>query len=321
MAKLAIVQGIIAFPIYIAFTFFWGVKGLILGNITVGLMMIVLFGIENFKARKQLAIQMDIRKAYQEFGIMWSFSLPAMLSNIMVGPVTWLGNTFITTTKNGYFELGIFNAANQWRSVLTFLPVAVGSVILPFIVTNKGNARLERINILLGWAIVNCFAIPVLVAPELIAWFYGSEYSGQSFNVSLLLIVLICCIFAYKEGIARNLVSNNLMWWGFLDNALWGGAFLGLLWKIRSWGATGIASSYLAAYVITTIVFVPFYIRKKVVDRSLLISKEVILMWIALLIQLAGTLVIQHIAVRVVTFIFSIVALWRVGKMMMKSEV
>ena len=320
LARLTIIQGIIVFPTYIGLTYLFAVKGLILGNIVVGCIMVVLFGIENFKVRKHYEMDMDIRKAYQEFSIMWSFSLPSMLSNIMVGPITWVGNTFITATENGYFELGIFSAANQWRAVLIFLPTAVGSVILPLIVANKGNEHLERINILFGWMIVNCLAIPILAVPELIALLYGSEYSGKSLNVSILMVVLICCILSYKEGIARNLVSKNLMWWGFLSNTLWGATFLGLLWVIHDWGAIGMASSYLVAYFVTTIVFVPFYIRRKVVHRSLLISKEIVFMWIALLIQMAGTALTENMAVRVSTLVLSVVALWQVGKMMLKSS-
>lgn len=320
IARLSVIQGIITFPIYIGFTYFFKVEGMILGNIIVGCIMLVMYGIENYKVRKEHSIHMDIRKARNEVSIMWKFSLPAMLSNIMVGPVTWVGNTFIIATANGYFELGIFNAANQWRSVLTFLPAAVGNVILPLIVANKGDSRLERTNILIGWMIVNCFALPVLVAPELIAWLYGSEYSGQALNVSLLMVALTCCILSYKEGIARNLVSNNLMWWGFLSNALWGATFLGLLWGIRDWGAIGIAVSYLVSYFITTVVFVPFYIRRKVVHRSLLISKETVFMWVALLIQMVGTALTENIAVRVATLALSVVALWKVGNMMMKSS-
>lgn len=319
IAKLSIIQGLIAFPIYIGFTYLLGVNGLIIGFIVVGGIMLVLCGLENYKVQKEYAIRMDIRRAGQELGIMWKFSIPSMLSNIMVSPVTWVGNTIIAATANGYFELGLFNAANQWRSVLTFLPTAVGSVILPLIVANKGNDRLERINILFGWMIVNCFAIPILAAPELIAWLYGSEYIGQALNISLLMVVLTCCILSFKEGIARNLISNSLMWWAFFSNALWGITFLVLLWFIRDWGSVGIAAANLLAYIVTTLMFVPFYIRRGVVHRSLLMSKEVVFMWAALLIQMAGTAMTQNVAVRAMTFTFSILALWQVGKMMIKK--
>lgn len=321
IAKLSIIQGLISFPLYIVFTYFFSVNGLIIGYIVIGGIMLVLYEFENHKVRKVYGIHMDIRNALQELHIMWKFSLPSMLSNVMVGPVTWIGNTFITSRVNGYAQIGIFNAANQWRSVLIFLPTAIGGVILPLIIVNKGNRRLEKINILFGWIMVNCFAIPILAAPEFIAQLYGKEFIGFELNISIIIIAFTCCIISFNEGIARNLVSNNLMWWGFLNNSFWGGIFLGVLWFIRDWGAIGIAIAYLISYIVTTIVFVPFYIRRGVVQRSDLISKEIIFMWMASVSQMVVTALTLNIAIRTLSLLFSMYALFLVGKMMINKNV
>lgn len=320
IAKLSIIQGIISFPIFVIFTYFFKVNGLIFGHIVVSCIMIVLYSIANYNIRKEYGIHVDIKRANKEMKILWKFSLPSLLSDAMVGPVTWLGNTFIASTVNGYFELGIFNAANQWRTALTFIPTAIGNVILPIIIANKGKDRLERINILFGWVVVLCVAIPLLEFPEIIMFLYGEEYTGQSFNISVLIVILICCILSYKQGISRNLMSNNLMWWGFLSNSLWGISFLLILWFIRDWGSIGIAAAYLIAYIITTIIFVPFYIKRGVVHQSLIISKDILLMWSALFIEIVVTIVTSNILVRLITLMFSLFALLRVIKTMLKKE-
>jgi O-antigen/teichoic acid export membrane protein len=320
IAKLSVIQGIISCPIFVIFTYLFKVNGLILGHIFVSCIMLILYGIVNYKTRKKHGISIDIKGINQEAKILWKFSMPSLLSNVMVGPVTWLGNTFITSIENGYFELGVFNAANQWRTALTFIPTAVGNVILPLIIANKGDDRLERINILLGWVIVICIAIPLLAFPEIITFLYGDEYMGQTFNISILMIILVCCILSYKEGISRNLMSNNLMWWAFLSNTLWGISFLLILWGIRDKGAIGLATAYLIAYTITTIIFVPFYIRRGIVHRSLIISKEIVLMWVTLFIQMIGTILISNVFVRVATLLVSLFSLWNVIKMMLKKE-
>lgn len=320
IAKLSVIQGIISCPIFVVFTYLFEVNGLILGHFFVSCIMLILYEIANYKTRKGYGISIDIKGIKQEAKIIWRFSIPSLLSNIMVGPVTWLGNTFITSIENGYFELGIFNAANQWRAALTFIPTAVGNVILPLVIANKGEDRLERINILFGWVIVTCIAIPLLAFPEIITFLYGDEYMGQSFNVSILIIVLISCIFSYKEGISRNLMSNNLMWWAFLSNILWGISFLLILWIIRDMGAIGLAMAYLIAYTITTLIFVPFYIRRKVVHRTLIISQQVVLMWIALFIQMIGTILVSNILLRMMALLFSLFSLWNVIRIMLKKE-
>jgi O-antigen/teichoic acid export membrane protein len=320
IAKLSIIQGIISFPIFVIFTYYYKVNGLIFGHIVVSCIMLLSYGIVNYKIRRKYGICIDIKKANQEMGILWKFSIPSLLSNVMVGPVTWLGNILITSTANGYFELGIFNAANQWRMALTFIPTAVGNVILPLIIANKGEDRLERINILFGWIIVICIAIPLLAFPEIITFLYGDEYMGQPFNISMLVIILICCVLSYKEGISRNLMSNNLMWWAFLSNTLWGISFLLILWFIYDMGAIGLATAYLVAYTITTIIFIPFYVKRGIIHRALIISKEVVLMWIALFIQMIGTVFISNVLIRVISLLFSIIVLWKVIKMMLKKE-
>jgi len=320
IAKLSIIQGLMSLPIFVVFTFLFNVNGLIFGHIVISLITTILYAIINSKVRKEYGIQMDIRGANKEIDVLLKFSLPSMLSNVMVGPVTWVGNTFLTSTSNGYFELGIFNAANQWRMLLTFIPTAIGNVILPLIIANKGDNRLERINILFGWIIVICISIPLLAAPGVIAFLYGKQYAGDSFNISILLVVFTCCILSYKEGIGRNLVSNNLMWWGFLSNTLWGISFLSMLWFIRGRGAIGLSTSYVVAYTVSTIIFVPFYIKNGVVHRSLIISKEVLLMWVALILQLFATILTFNIVVHALTFVLSLFALWQVVKTMLKKE-
>lgn len=320
IGKLSIIQGVISFPILILSTQLYEVNGLILGNIIISLIMVILYAIKNNNIKKNFEVFIDIRVTSKELHILWKFSLPSMLSNVMVGPIIWIGNTFITSTANGYFELGIFNAANQWRNLLIFIPTAIGNVILPVIIANRREKHLERINILLGWVIVITIAIPLLTFPELITFLYGNEYMGKSFNISILMVILTSCILSYRQGISRNIISKNLMWWGFLDNSIWGIIFILVVWFLRDLGAIGLSISYVVAYIINTIVFVPFYIKKGVVHKSLIISKTVLLMWFALFIQMIGTVVSSNVCIRVLSALFSMLALCLVIKLMFKKS-
>lgn len=321
IAKISIIIGMVSLPIFLIFTYLFSVNGLVLGHIIISGFTMILYIAKEKKVRNEYNVKIDLKRAYKEIDIMWKFSIPSLLSNIMVGPIVWIGNTLITSIPKGYSELGIFNAANQWRTLLTFIPTTVGNVILPLIIANKGKDRLERINILLGWIIVLCISIPLLSAPEIITILYGKEYIGDTFNVSLILIVLISCILSYKEGISRNLVSNNLMWWGFLSNTIWGISFLLVLLFIYNLGAIGLALSYTAAYIISTIIFVPFYIKNGVVHRTLIISNKIIMMWITLIIQIFITIFYpEAILLRLLTFIISMYALWVVIRTMITKE-
>lgn len=322
IAKLSIIKGIIALPIYITLTLIYQVEGLILGYIVIGIIMIILYSYENYKVAKRFNIKLSFKNIRNELGVLYKFSLPTLLSSIMVAPVVWIGNVFITNIPNGYSQLGIFNAAYQWHMVLILIPTAVGNVILPSIIQNNGKKSLEIINIILGWIIVVSFAIPIIIFPELFSWLYGDEFVGNTFDITLLIVVLTCCLLSFKEGISRNLVRNNLMWWGFLDNLLWGFIYLISLWFLRNYGAIGIAFSYLISYITAFFVFIPIYLKKGLVDYSLLASKEVIYLWGGLLIQITGSMFFDNIILRFVTLILIIYLLVKlINKMLLDVKI
>ncbi len=53
-------------------------------------------------------------------GCIWKLSFPTMLSGVMVGPIIWIANIIIINTPDGYGQLGLFNAADQWRMAFHF---------------------------------------------------------------------------------------------------------------------------------------------------------------------------------------------------------
>ena len=73
----------------------------------------------NFKAVRveaaKAAIPISLEQARSERAILWKFSLPAVLSGFLVGPVNWVCSTLIVNQPGGYGEMGLFNAASQWR--------------------------------------------------------------------------------------------------------------------------------------------------------------------------------------------------------------
>lgn len=95
-------------------------------------------------------------------------SISNMLSNVMVGPVIWVANVIIINTPGGYGQLGIFNAADQWRYALTFLPGVIGNVLLPLLSANinEKNEKLETINVFSSWFLVIIIGLPLIAFPN-----------------------------------------------------------------------------------------------------------------------------------------------------------
>lgn len=85
-------------------------------------------------------------------------------------------------------------------------------------------------------------------------------------------------------------------------------------------GALGLSLSYIISYGINTVIFVPFYISRKVIPLDLLISKEVIVIWVVLIIQTTTSLMNINIWIRLLTLILSIGILIFVFKRIIKNN-
>lgn len=308
LARIAVIHGAISSILTIMGVYFFGLTGVVVALVLNSSINLILYRITIKNLLKNFKIKVDYSKAWQEKNIIWKLSLPTMLSSIMVGPVVWIANIIIINTPEGYASLGIFNAANQWQIVLGFLPVIIGGVLLPLVSANinKENKALEAINVLASWIIVIIIALPLISFPEIIAIFYGQEYSSTVFLQSISLMMLVSCILSYKEGIGRKLIAKNLMWWGFISNLLWAILFLVSILILKNLGSLGLALSYFISYSLNTLIFVPFYLSKKVVPKNLLVSSEVILIWLVLIIQTSLALIKINPWFRLFTLILSI---------------
>lgn len=287
--KIAIIDGasgVLNFILYIAGALLYGLMGVVIAQAIVAIVTNVIFYFYIKKANIEHNIKPDYRNAFSEKKILYSFALPSMLGGIMVTPIMWFCQTIITGVEGGYTELGIYNAAIQWRQILHLIPSVLGNALLPILVSNKeDNKWLEKVNILLGWILVSIFASPVLLFSEYIATIYGSEYDPSKYAISACLIVFTSIIYSYKEGITRKLVQKSVVWFSVASNLVWGVAAITLHYLLRNQGSIGIAISYFLAYLLSTVIFLPIYIKKKYVKLSIILSDEIIVIWIMLATQ------------------------------------
>lgn len=287
LARISIFQGLISSALILTGVYFFGLMGTVTALVINSVINLILYRISIQNLVKKFKIKINYLESWKEKNIIWELSLPSMLSGVMVGPIIWIANIIIINTSGGYDQLGLFNAADQWRTMLGFLPIVIGGVLLPMVSANvnKENKALETVNVLASWIVVIIIALPLISFPEIIAMFYGADYSSTVFLQSLTLMMFVSCILSYKEGIGRKLIAKNLMWWGFLSNLVWGVLFLAFIIMLKNLGSLGLALSYAIAYVLNTLIFVPFYLSRKVVPKNLLISFEVSLIWTVLIIQ------------------------------------
>lgn len=256
IAQSNLVRGLLAFPVMIGGVLIWHLPGAVLGLVLAsGIGWLINHVILRRKCRA-FGIPVGSRGIWQEHRILTSFTIPAFLSNAAVGPVTWLANTILVNQPHGYAELGVFSAANQWRSAMVFLPRLVGQVVLPMLSSLQGddNQGSVRKMVLSAMGLNAIFTLPALL-PILflsgpILAFYGPGFASQ--GEVLILMALAAALYSIETPVGDIIAASGRMWLGAYINVGWAVVLLLASWLLLriGWGASGLAAAYLMAYVI-----------------------------------------------------------------------
>jgi len=186
--------------------------------------------------------------------LLLDFSLPALMSSALLSPVQWICAAVLVNRPHGFEQLGVYNAAYQWRTLLLFVPHLVAQVLMP-VMTERiaaGDTRGTRRALLAGIGAGAAVALPigaalVLLAPQVMT-LYGPGFEGGA--DALVLIAITGALIATIYPVGHLIAAADRMWLGFLMNLGWALATvaLTLLWIDR--GAEGLAAAQLAAYAL-----------------------------------------------------------------------
>ncbi len=272
-----IVNGILSLPLIIFSAKFFGISGVI---ISLALINISIWACSAILLRNDLIkynLYFTLKGLRRHLDTLYYFSLPAFLSSLMLSPVVLLCNSFlIKYNNNGYYELGIFNATNNFSQIGTILIGIVGQVFYPMAMQNfgKDNKKFDFFNIHNSYIIGFLIFIPIIILPDLFAQLFGAKYMNQQMYWSMIFVGLTSLIIAQRQGIARNFAAGNFMWFSVLGNFVWAISTILFSYYFVSLGSTGRTLSLFLGYLINTLLFVPFYISKKLVPKKLIIARE-----------------------------------------------
>ena len=125
-------------------SYYYGVSGAILGYGTGFLVLYIAnyVSIRNVLENEGVEVHLSMFRL-EDLNLLYRFSLPAMLSSIMVVPAFWLVRSMLVRS-NGFDELAIYEAADQWKVVMLFIPTAISQIVLPILSSivvggNKGE--------------------------------------------------------------------------------------------------------------------------------------------------------------------------------------
>jgi len=254
-AFLNIANGIFGLIFVILGAFFFGATGAVIGVGIAALAIVILSKIVidiNLIKKKQ-----DDRLSLSIFLEMLKFSIPITLSGILVSPILWSCNAMLVRSQDGLHQVALFEAANQWRMLILFVPLLVAQVSLPILSSIKEKQQFRytlKMIILATLTISAIVALPVFVLSRWLMTSYGASF--QSADVTLKWLAISSILIAVNNVIGQAIASQNKAWHGLVFNLIWAAIILFGSWHFikNNLGAEGLAIAQTIAYAIHTVV-------------------------------------------------------------------
>jgi O-antigen/teichoic acid export membrane protein len=248
MAKMSGLAGVVSFPLFLAAVWWGALEGAVLG---LGGALLITSLLNHRVIRRTAAahgVKISCLGARRELSLLGSFSFFVLLGSLMGIPINWVCNSILVHQPLGYEQMGIFNAANQWRIVILFVPGTIGGVVLPMMANLHGERaeisfqRLLRYSVLLNAAVASLIALPLVLFTSRVLQFYGTDF--RSGHLAFVLLTLAAVILAVNNGISRVMTSVGAVRVDTWFHVIWGAIFLATSWLlVPRFGVSGLAGA------------------------------------------------------------------------------
>ncbi len=245
------VAGLVSFPLTVIAVWLWALPGAVLG-LVVSALLLVMLGHRGVRKEAALAgVPVSWKGWSQEKGILWHFSMPTVLAGAVYVPVMWLANVIIVNTPQGYAAMGLFSAADRWRTAITFVPILMGGVTLPLLSSLLGERDFRKYrkvlwtSVALSGLAAAALAVPIAAVSPWIMAGYGPAFAQGKWA-----LITLCASAVASSAywiISQSLISRARVWSMFWLNVEWSVLFMAAVWMLRHLGATGLAAAYLIA--------------------------------------------------------------------------
>ena len=316
IAKVNVARGLASFPLAVLGVKFGGRDGAVAAMLASAALGVAISEVAVRRQCTKNGIQFRWHGGWREHRIIASFSLPAFLSAATAGPAMWLANTLLVRQHDGYSQLGLLNAANQWRTIALFLPATVLQVALPLLSSSRHDpshasqfSRIFEATQTLTVAVVFPLAALLMFFSDVIVRLYGVSF--LSGGPALRAVAFTTCIMAIGAATGPAIQAKNRMWLAFGINSSCGAITVAFVWLTASpAGALSLAYGTALGYLLTT-VWAFQYLRAELPKHMLTRVYQAIALSMSLLLiasalpQKARVLLALPIMVLVVVITFS----------------
>jgi O-antigen/teichoic acid export membrane protein len=232
-----------------------GLRGAVWGSVLQLAVACAIGHIALSRESANLGVKLSYMRDSGDREILWRFGLPAFLSSILVGPVGWTCNILLANQNDGYVQVALLSAANQLRNIVLFLPVVLGSVLLPMLANlhaagRRGEfIRLLKRQLLFTAGLCLAFVLPMALFSRTLMSCYGPGFGNGV--VVLVLTLIMTVINAATHLLSKSMQSANRPWLDLAFSGAWAIALLaGSFVLIPRHGAEGAAIAQIIAVVL-----------------------------------------------------------------------
>jgi O-antigen/teichoic acid export membrane protein len=274
IAKINIMQGAAAPLMAIPLVWYFGGQGAIASFTINGALGLILCAraLKGESDKYKIPDKYDI-SIWREWPVLWKFAFPAMTSGLMMAPVTWITNIILVNQPDGYGELGLFNAANQWRMVVIFLPGLLTAAMLPVLSETHGREdkgdfhRTVILNLRATWIVALPLTVLAVTMGKPLAALFGKQFHGTAPIIAVLMVAAFLNV--VNSAVGSALAGAGRMWTGTLMNLGWAVVLVAsAVFLVPRLGGLGLATAYLVSYLAHT-VWVMTYVEIKLARFSI----------------------------------------------------
>jgi O-antigen/teichoic acid export membrane protein len=270
IAIIEFTHSVFRFIVIVILGIIFKLSGVIIGLVLseVGVFVLMYYILQKKCSEKGFSI--SYKGSKQEWRVLWEFTIPSFLSNIIMNPANWVCNVLIVNLPNGLFHMGILTAARQIQSAVSFVPMRLMNVTLPAMSNLFGEQRIARYYELAFYTQVSILgisffmALPLMFFSRLIMSIYGDNFKSE---YHVLIAMLIFGIFYILEiSLAEALLAQGKSlkkFWIFSGVTLFS---IGLFWFIfLPYGALGYAISMSISHFMGVLILTIYlmWLRKK----------------------------------------------------------
>lgn len=254
IARVNAVRGVATLLLCVPLTYVWGVEGAIAGLTIVALFVFVRLSVllKRESRKGGLPEKTTWKGMIPDLPVVWKFALPGAIAGAITAAVLWLGRVILTQQEGGFEDLGLFEAANQWRALILFLPAILTRVALPMLSeTYSRDADKDfRDVISVHFQTICLITLPIVILTIALAGpltaLFGEKFQGAR---AILPVLLISVFFhTLNESVRRVYDGTGRRWINCAMYGAWAVVFcLSGLELIARHAALGLAMTHLVA--------------------------------------------------------------------------